>query len=100
MDREAEAFPVIAHRNHEPELAGILRETADAWNERIENWTYVTETDLAQEHGVEGYHVRSRRPGEDGDGAVDGRDARVVRPDALALVRQRVEFTFQWRERV
>lgn len=31
---------------------------ADYWNERIESWTYVRDTPLAQAHGVEGYYVR------------------------------------------
>lgn len=31
---------------------------ADCWNERIEDWTYVEGTPLAQEHGVSGYYVR------------------------------------------
>jgi glucoamylase len=33
-------------------------ELADCWNERIEEWTYVEGTDLAQEHDVSGYYVR------------------------------------------
>ena len=31
---------------------------ADCWNERIEEWTYVEDTDLARAHGVAGYYVR------------------------------------------
>lgn len=31
---------------------------ADCWNERIEDWTYVEDGPLAQEHGVAGYYVR------------------------------------------
>jgi glucoamylase len=31
---------------------------ADAWNERLESWCYVRQTDLARELGVQGYYVR------------------------------------------
>jgi glucoamylase len=39
-------------------LANYLRETADAWNETIERWTYVAGTELAKRVGVKGYYVR------------------------------------------
>lgn len=39
-------------------LATFLRETADAWNETIERWTYVAGTELAKKVGVKGYYVR------------------------------------------
>jgi len=84
---------------HEPALGEYLRETADAWNASIERWTYVEDTALAREVGVDGYYVRitpadaasplvgtltinNRRPGE---GVI--RAADLVSPDALALVR-------------
>lgn len=44
---------------------------ADCWNERIEEWTYVEETDLARAHGVEGYYVRIGPP--PGVGGLRGR---------------------------
>ena len=40
------------------EIATYLRETADAWNDSVERWTYVTGTKLANKVGVEGYYVR------------------------------------------
>lgn len=40
------------------ETANYLREAADWWNENIERWLYVTGTDLALHHGVDGYYVR------------------------------------------
>lgn len=84
------------------EIAGLLRDTADDWNERIEDWLYVSGTRLAYENGVEGYYlrivprlpdeasarqhgvvqVRNRPPGEDRLQAED-----LVSVDALALVR-------------
>jgi glucoamylase len=92
----------LAEANGEPAVAAYLRETADAWNDNIERWTYVTGTDLAREKGVKGYYVRiappevseasspsggfvpikNRPPGQSFEAA-----ARIVSPDALALVR-------------
>jgi glucoamylase len=92
----------LADLNQEPMVATYLRETADIWNANIERWTYVTNTDLATQIGVEGYYVRvappdlaeasspaqgfvpikNRPPGE----ATQSAD-HVVSPDALALVR-------------
>jgi GH15 family glucan-1,4-alpha-glucosidase len=42
--------------------AVYLRETADAWNASIERWLYVTGTELAIAHGVDGYYVRVAEP--------------------------------------
>jgi len=39
-------------------VANFLRDTADAWNEQIEDWIYVTDTRLSREVGVSGYYVR------------------------------------------
>jgi glucoamylase len=84
------------------EAAGFLRDTADDWNERIEDWLYVSGTRLAYENGVEGHYlrivprlpdeasarahgivqVRNRPAGEDRLQAED-----LVSVDALALVR-------------
>lgn len=86
----------------EPGLAAYLRETADTWNAAIERWTYVTDTDLAREIGVDGYYVRiaptdaadaasptsgfvpikNRPPGQSCEAA-----SHIISPDALALVR-------------
>jgi glucoamylase len=82
--------------------ARFLRETADAWNQNVERWTYVQETPLAIEAGVEGYYVRigppdtsdaaspqggfvtikNRPPGQSYEPA-----QQIVSTDALALVR-------------
>jgi len=92
----------LAEAQAEDEVAGYLRETADAWNASIERWTYVIDTDLAQDMGLEGYYVRiappeaaeasspsggfvpikNRPPSEMAQPA-----AHIVSPDALALVR-------------
>jgi glucoamylase len=91
-----------ADRNGKPDLATYLRETADAWNASLEDWTYVTDTSLAGTCGVPGYYVRvaepdqadaaspkhgfvpikNRPPGESSASA-----ELMVSPDALALVR-------------
>ena len=92
----------FADRANEPALAEVMRDTADAWNDSIERWTYVTDTPLAREVGVEGYYVRiapddvddglrrsggripikNRPAGED-----VARYEDIVSVDALALVR-------------
>ena len=92
----------FADLNDEHTIADYLRETADTWNDSIERWTYVTDTDLARKVGVEGYYVRIapiemieepspiadfikiiNRPIE--DSIMSAKE--IVSPDALALVR-------------
>ena len=83
-------------------LAEFLRDTADAWNEQIEDWIYVTDTPLAQRAGVAGYYVRIAPPvpGEaraETRGMVEVRNRyagtsqvaadELISTDALALVR-------------
>jgi glucoamylase len=91
----------LAQEMREPEAATYMRETADTWNAKIERWTYVTDTDLARQVGVEGYYVRVAPPdqGESSShlglvpiknrlpGQSDVPAAWIVSPDALALVR-------------
>ncbi|HEX2974200.1 MAG TPA: glycoside hydrolase family 15 protein, partial [Tepidisphaeraceae bacterium] len=80
-----------ADRLGERALATLMRETADAWNSGIEEWTYLKGTELARRVGVEGYYLRIAPP--DGNvwqslGSVPELPAaEVVSPDALALVR-------------
>ncbi len=82
--------------------AEFLRETADAWNDSIDEFTYAEGTDLARQHGVAGYYMRMTPPqrvekretgrlkilmpnrpfGSKHQSAVE-----IVSPDALALVR-------------
>ena len=82
----------LAAAHGEPGLALYLRETADAWNDGIEQWTYVTGTELALQVGVEGYYVRVGSPqtaylGAPTPGSEPLPAAHIVSPDALALVR-------------
>jgi glucoamylase len=84
------------------DLADLLRDTADAWNEQIEDWVYVKGTRLAQESGVAGYYVRVAperddwagadphapvevRNHQDGSGSLPADE--LISTDALALVR-------------
>ncbi|MGY5807579.1 glucan 1,4-alpha-glucosidase [Rhizobium sp. LEGMi198b] len=81
--------------------AQYLREVADGWNERIEEWTYATDTELSRSLGIEGYYVRIasvtdgssslRRdfiPIRNRDDASEVWEADLlISPDALALVR-------------
>ena len=48
----------LAEENNEKEIALLCRETADFWNENIEHWTYVTDTETSREVGVDGYYMR------------------------------------------
>ena len=92
----------LAEACGEGAMAGYLRETADTWNDGIERWMYVRNTDLAHQAGVDGYYVRiappdeaeasspaggfvpikNRPPGQGIEKAAD-----IVSMDALALVR-------------
>jgi glucoamylase len=45
-----------------PEQAAYLRETADAWNDQIEDWTYATGTRLARSTASTATTCASRRP--------------------------------------
>jgi len=92
----------LADRFQELEIAQYLRETADGWNDQIERWTYVTDTDIARKNKVEGYYVRIAPPSvaesaslAKGYVPIKNRPAprselpvtQIVSPDALALVR-------------
>ena len=92
----------LADAQGERGVAGYLRETADVWNDAIEDWCYVTGTELARRVGVDGYYVRitppdvadaaspaggfvpikNRPPGQSEEPA-----SQIISPDALALVR-------------
>ncbi|HEY4064695.1 MAG TPA: glycoside hydrolase family 15 protein [Puia sp.] len=92
----------IAELNDETALAKYCRETADTWNEMIEQWTYVTGTSLAAACGVDGYYIRINpyydvAAADLGDRTIDLKNhdngsgstrlTELVSVDALALVR-------------
>ncbi len=93
----------IADLTGHSDQAQTMRDSADAWNDNIERWTYAAGSDLAQQLGIPGYYVRiappdatdgvasptqgfvpikNRPPGQDGERAYH-----IISPDALALVR-------------
>lgn len=52
----------FAQAQKEKNVAEFLRHTADAWNDSIEELAYATGTELAKQHGVDGYYVRVSPP--------------------------------------
>jgi glucoamylase len=92
----------LSDLNGESAAATYLREKADTWNANVERWTYVTDTDLARQVGVEGYYVRIAPPEVcDAPSPLYGfvpiknrppsktvlPATHIISPDALALVR-------------
>lgn len=85
----------------EKQTAVYLRETADIWNDNIEPWTYVTDTELAKQLDIEGYYVRIAPPNVGETPTLEDDvilikniayqanmlSEKIVSPDALALVR-------------
>jgi glucoamylase len=82
-------------------IAQYLTETADGWNELIDDWAYARDTEISRKLGIEGYYMRigfssgdanarshglipiRNRPGE--NEALEA--GLLISPDALALVR-------------
>ncbi len=92
----------FSDKQEEPDLAEFLRETADAWNDAIDELTYASGTEFGRRHGVSGYYIRIAPPeaiqtGLREDTAIELKNlppegtkkkaVEVVSPDALALVR-------------
>ena len=81
--------------------AQFLRETADAWNDAIDELTYVERTPLAAKHGVRGYYLRMAPPQRIAAREIDHLRIRmpnirspksrraidIISPGALSLVR-------------
>jgi glucoamylase len=64
----------------EGEERDYLLSLADCWNERIEDWTYISGGPLAAEYGVDGYYVRIGPSAV--QGGLRGRVNVANRPDA------------------
>lgn len=92
----------FAEAKSKVDLAHFLRDTADAWNDAIDELTYASGTKLAKKYGIDGYYFRILPPeGLQARSLTDvmtqlknrGRDRRrhravdIVSCDALALVR-------------
>ena len=67
---------------------------ADDWNERVEQWCYVTGTPLAREVGVDGYYVRLAPP--ETDGGLDGRVLLRNRNGETVQANALVALDFSW----
>ncbi|HVX62695.1 MAG TPA: glycoside hydrolase family 15 protein, partial [Pirellulales bacterium] len=52
----------LAHEQGDETLARVFLETADAWHDSIDYWTYVEDTPLARRIGVSGYYLRVAPP--------------------------------------
>jgi glucoamylase len=82
-------------------IARYLTETADGWNEQIDDWAYAKDTEISRRLGIDGYYMRigfssgdanARSHGlipiknrSDGNAALQA--GLLISPDALALVR-------------
>jgi glucoamylase len=82
-------------------IARYLTETADGWNEQIDDWAYAKDTEISRRLGIDGYYMRigfssgdanARSHGlipiknrSDGNAALEA--GLLISPDALALVR-------------
>ena len=71
----------------EAEERSYALELADDWNERLESWCYVENTELAAKLGVQGYYVRiapPRQAGADGTRVeLRNRDGETIATSAL-----------------
>ncbi|HTV09148.1 MAG TPA: glycoside hydrolase family 15 protein [Candidatus Aquilonibacter sp.] len=91
----------FADASGEEDRAAFLRDTADAWNDAIDELTYVEDTPLARKHGVRGYYMRMAPPNRIQAREIDhlrirmpnirGPKSRraidIISPGALSLVR-------------
>ena len=59
----------LADLRGEHEIGAYFRDTADEWNDNIERWTYVRDTELSQRYGVDGYYVELAPANGDGTAA-------------------------------
>jgi len=92
----------FAEDTKDADVAKFLREMADIWNEGIERWTYIQDTELSRAVGVDGYYVRIAPPDVASanspargfvpiknrpPGTILAPATKIISVDALALVR-------------
>ena len=92
----------LADQRGESSVAQQLRETADSWNDCIDDCLYAEQTELSRTLGIDGYYVRIAPPETaDAPSPICGfvpiknrpwpqsnlRAYEIISPDALALVR-------------
>jgi glucoamylase len=82
-------------------VARYLTETADGWNEQIDDWAYARDTEISRRLGIDGYYMRIGFSSGDAharshglipiknrsDGNATLQAGLLISPDALALVR-------------
>jgi glucoamylase len=85
----------------ENEIAAYLTETADGWNEQIDDWAYARNTEISRKLGIGGYYMRIGYSSGDANARSHGlipiknrpngnealEAGLLISPDALALVR-------------
>ena len=85
----------------ESAIAKYLMETADSWNEQIDDWAYARDTEISRRLGVDGYYMRIGYSSGDANARSHGlipiknrpngnealEAGLLISPDALALVR-------------
>ena len=82
------------------DLPALFRDTADAWNEQIEDWVYVKDGPLARVAGVAGYYIRIAPESPESEGPDLHRPGSGAKPrggdrlDRRGLARQR---PMRWR---
>ncbi len=52
----------LADLNHASDLGKFFRDFADFYNSKLEEWTYVSNTEISKELGVDGYYIRIAPP--------------------------------------
>ena len=82
-------------------IARYLTETADGWNEQIDDWAYARDTEISRRLGIDGYYMRIGFSSGDANARSHGlipiknraegnaalQAGLLISPDALALVR-------------
>ncbi|SDT32007.1 glucan 1,4-alpha-glucosidase [Bradyrhizobium canariense] len=82
-------------------IARYLTETADGWNEQIDDWAYARDTEISRQLGIDGYYMRIGFSSGDANARSHGlipirnrpngneavQAGLLISPDALALVR-------------
>ena len=54
----------LADLNNETAIGTYLREIADVWNDSIERWMYIADTDWSRKYDVKGYYIRISTEGQ------------------------------------
>ena len=65
-DRRLSSRAQLAQEQGDDALGRIFLETADAWHDSLDYWTYVEDTPLARRVGVPGYYLRVAPPDRHG----------------------------------